>query len=335
MENVSLTPSKPPAQNSDLSRPEHIVFLLVEGFTHLALSGSVEVLRVANLLSGRELYRWTTMAQDRTSQCSSNGLETKVQTDLLPLRHNTRLYVVSGNDVQKYITSQLITYLRTQHRHGVHIGAVCSGSFVLAKAGLLTNGTCAVHWAHHTALRELYPDINITADAFYTQTRHHTASGGTAGAEMMLHLVSEAHGSDLANEIADYLVLARVRGVGEQQRMPDHIRYGTRNKILLQSVKLMDANIEEPLTTREISDLIGISVRQMERTFRNHVGQSPGTYYKEIRLQFAKNLIATTDMSIIQIAISSGFSSASHFSRIFKAKFGETPYGLSVRQKIS
>ena len=108
--------------------------------------------------------------------------------------------------------------------------------FFLAQAGLLTNTPCAIHWEYHPTFHEDYPHVKITSEVFAAQKQPFTASGGTAGAELMLHLVAKKHGPDLATAVADYLVLAKVRMEGDEQRMPYHIRYRTRNNILLQAL---------------------------------------------------------------------------------------------------
>ncbi|WP_342074951.1 GlxA family transcriptional regulator [Yoonia sp. SS1-5] len=320
-------PVKNSFQNLRFPRePEEFVFLLLEGFTHLALSSSIEVLRVANLLSEQELYRWSLMSPQGENQTSSNGLVTLVDSELRNLRQRTKLYVVSGVNAQSKGDDRLYNYLRLQHRHGVQLGALCSGAYILAQAGLLSDHSCSVHWEYYPLFRENFRDINLSEEAFCANGRPFTASGGTAGAELMLHLIKQDHDADFARAIADQLVLPRVRAQGELQRMPNHIRYGTRNQILLRTLELMTANIEEPLTTPEIAHLIGVSVRQIERIFRKYIGHSPGRHYKRLRLDQAKNLLSTTDMSIIQVALATGFTSSSHFSKVFRSEFGETPY---------
>lgn len=311
------------------TEPEEFVFLLLEGFTHLALSASLEVLRVANMLSKTDLYCWSLMAPEGDRQISSNGLVTLVQSELRNLRRGTNLYVISGIQAEDNVNARLETYLRFQHRHGVQLGALCSGSYILARAGLLNGHTCAVHWEYYPQFREQFPDVTLTEDAFFSDTRPCTASGGTAGAELMLNLIATKHGKEFARQIADQLVLPEVRTQGEAQRMPDHVRFATRNRILLQTLELMSANIEEPLSTPEIARLIGVSVRQIERTFAKYTGNSPGRHYKRLRLEYAKKLLKSTDMSIIQVALATGFTSASHFSKVYRAEYGETPYHYS------
>lgn len=281
---------------------------------------------MANLLSQKELYRWRLMASDGGSQTSSNGLVTLVDSDLCQLRSGAELYVVSGLEAERHCNKDLISYLRQQSRHGVEIGAVCSGAYVLAKAGLLLRKTCAVHWEYYPVFREAFPDIELTHDAFFSRSRPYTASGGTSGAELMLNLVAQTHGAEFSQRIADQLVFPLVRTEGDVQRMPNHIRYGTRNRIFLGAMDQMLSNIEEPVAISHIAEQLGVSVRQIERVFRTCVGESPKRLYKKLRLERARNLLVTTDMSVIQVSLATGFSSASHFSRLYRAEFGVTPY---------
>lgn len=321
-----MKPSVMQISNDKRPLPLSVHFLLVSGFTHLALSSSIEVLRVANLLSGQTLYTWSLMTPGGERQQSSNGLVTLVDTDLINLRPSTELYVVSGLDVESETDARIGPYLRQQQRHGVLLGAICSGAYVLADAGLLAGKSCALHWEYHSLFREKFPDIDLTQEVFAAQQRPFTASGGTAGAELMLELVARSYGVAFSREIADQLVLPSVRSEGDLQRMPNHIRYNTRNSILLLALDLMDANIEEPLTPTEIANSIGVSVRQIERLFRKHLGHSPARHYKRLRLEHARKLLKTSDLSILQVALASGFVSASHFSKMFRSEFGVTPY---------
>lgn len=312
----------------DLAEPETFVFLLVEGFTHLALSSCVEVLRVANLLRKSDLYTWSLMAPGGHTQTSSNGLVTHVDSDLRDLKRGTKLYVVSGIGAELKVDAALLNYLRMQSRHGVEIGAICSGAYILAKAGLLKDQSCAVHWEYYPVFREKFPSLELDGSTFVARIKPFTASGGTAGAELMLTLISRTHGHDLASEIGDQLIMPWIRAEGDVQRMPNHIRYGTRNRILLRTLEYMQANVEEPLSTQELSEFVGVSVRQIERTFRKFLSQSPKRFYKNVRLEHARKLLATTEMSIVEIALACGFNSPSHFSKVFRAEFGETPYAV-------
>jgi len=319
MINSTLDQTKP-------AHPQEFVFLLLPGFTHLALSASIEVLRVANLLSGQTLYRWALMTETGASAESSNGLVTAVHQSLQPLRKGTELFVVAGVDVEQRIQRSLLHYLRQQSRHGVEVGAICSGAVVLAEGGLLSRKSCTVHWHYYPLIRERYGDISLSYDAFFARSRPYTASGGTAGGELMLAMVAQAQGEEFARQVADQLVLAEVRTAGDAQRMPHHVRYQTRNRIFLEALEFMHANVEDPLSTLEIAGHLNVSVRQLERVFRKVIGQSPTRHYREIRLEHARKLLETTDLSIIQIALSSGFSSSSHFSKVYRAHFGVTPF---------
>ncbi|MEM7471735.1 MAG: GlxA family transcriptional regulator [Pseudomonadota bacterium] len=309
----------------DQTVPSHVTFLLVEGFTHVALSCAVEVLRVSNLLAGETVFTWSMMSPDGAPQVSSNGMLTVVEIGLEDLRAGSTLVVVSGIAVQERADRTLLNYLRRQRRHGVQLSAFCSGAYLLAKAGLLEEKACAVHWEYHPLFREMFPDVELTEYAFCARAMPYTASGGTAGAELLLHLIGEDFGRGFATEIADQLVLPLVRREGDVQRLPDHIRFASRNPILLTAVNLMKANIEDPLSTGSIAKEVGVSVRQIERIFQRHVMLSPRRYYKSLQLDYAKSLLSTTNMSVSEVTNASGFNSCAAFSKAFRRRFGVSP----------
>ena len=319
-----------PFQGEPDAEPRHFTFLLVEGFTHLSLSCAVEVLRVANMLSAKELFRWSLASENGEAQVSSNAMKTAVDHGLDDLRMGANLVVISGIDVEVHCTPALLNYLRRQDRHGVNLAAFCSGAYILAQAGVMAGKSCAVHWEYHPMFQEMFPDVKLVENAFCC-AHPFTASGGTAGAELLLHLIAKEHGPAFATQIADQLVLPSVRQADDQQRVPDHIRFASRNPILLDAITLMKANIEEPLATSEIANDLGVSIRQVERVFQRYINTSPRKFYKALQLEHAKALLATTRMSIAEVTSASGFNSSSAFSKAYRQRFGIAPSCPQVR----
>jgi len=306
-------------------QPEHMRFFLVEEFTHLAFSCAVEPLRLANLLSGRALYSWSLGSRDGQGATSSNGSVTLVDHAMDPAPRNAWLFLLSGINVERHIDRALIGYVRRERARGARIGGLCSGALVLAHAGLLDGGPAAVHWEFHDAFEEQFPGIDLKRSVFVAETRHPTASGGTATADLMLHLITAAHGADLATAIADQMVYNAVRDGTAAQRISVQARHGVRNAHIAAAVRLMRATLDEPLTPAEIADQIGISTRQLERLFRNHLKVSPKRYATTLRLERGRNLLLQTELSVTEIALACGYGTATHFSRAFRAHYGYAP----------
>jgi transcriptional regulator GlxA family with amidase domain len=314
-------------RDGKVEKAENFVFLLLEDFTQLAFSCAVEPLRLANLISGRELYRWTLASDNGRHQTGSNGVTVVVDRGLEPLTHGDRLFIVSGVDVKRHATPALVDYVRRQRRHGTRIGAICSGAYVLAMAGLLRGRECAIHWAFHDCLAEDYPEVKLRRTVFVAGEDVSTASGGPAAADLMLHMISKAHGARLAALIADQMVYNSVRGEISRQCISVSARFGTRNGRLARAFEIMEQNIEMPVGAGRLADELGITIRQLQRMFRRFVGRSPHQAYRELRLEKARLLLLQTDMPIVEVAFACGFKSQSSFSRNYRQRYGVSPSG--------
>jgi transcriptional regulator GlxA family with amidase domain len=308
---------------------EHFAFLLVEEFTHIAFSCAIEPLRIANLLSGKELYRWSFISEDGTTAVSSNGSVTLVHHGFDAIPECDRLFVLSGINVQKHVSPQLLSVLRRERARGKRIGALCSGAYVLAKAGFLDGVQTAIHWEFHDSFMEEFPQVNLVRNVFVADEKFITASGGTATADLMLHLIERDHGYNLSVEVSDQMVYNAARDATAEQRVSLQSRHGMRNKHLARAIQMMSETIETPVSPSLIAEEVGISARQLERLFGKYLNCSPKKYYVELRLERARRLLLQTEQSITEIAMACGFESPGHFSRVYRAAFGVTP---SVQQ---
>lgn len=304
---------------------KHYAFALIEEFTHMPFSCAVEPLRIANLLSGEELYRWSLLSEDGHGALSSNGSVTLVDHDFAHVPPCDRLFVLSGIHMRKHITKSLTAMLRRENSHGRKIGALCSGAWILAELGFLNGKKAAIHWEYHDGFMENFPDVNLVRNVFVADEKHLTASGGTATADLMLHLIERDHGADLAQAVADQMVYSSVREATAEQRVSLQSRNGMRNTHLAKAIQRMFDTIDSPISPSHIAEEIGISTRQLERLFGKYLNTSPKKYYMEMRLERARKLLIQTESSVIDIAMACGFESAGHFSRVYKAAYGITP----------
>lgn len=303
----------------------HYTFFLLREFTHLAFSCAVEPLRIANYVSGRPLYRWTLASEDGRSATCSNGSVTLTDQGLEPTRHADRLFVISGTNVQNLTSAPVLAWLRRERAAGTPLGAICSGAYVLAKAGFLDDVETAVHWAWHDLFTEEFPDVRLVRNVFAAREKIITASGGTAAADLMLHLIGRDHGKNLATEVADQMVYNAVREGTAAQRVSIQSRHGMRNQHLMRAIAMMEKTIETPISPSLIAEDLGISTRQLERLFGRYLNSTPKHYFMEMRLHRAQNLLLQTEQSITEIAMACGFQTTSHFSRVFRAHFGTSP----------
>lgn len=316
-----------------MSDTQHFAFVLVEEFSHLAFSCAVEPLRIANLISGKTLYRWSFLSEHGAQATCSNGSVTLVHHGFDVVPPCDLLFVLSGINMQRHGTRALQTLLRRAHRHGTPIGALCSGAWILAETGLLNGMKTAIHWDYHDAFTERFPEVNLVRNVFVADERHMTASGGTATADLMLHLIERDHGYDLSVAVADQMVYASVREASVAQRISLQSRNGIRNAHLSKAIARMRETVEDPLSPAEIASEIGISTRQLERLFGKFLNTSPKKFFMDLRLDRARHLLIQSEASVMEIAIACGFESPGHFSRVYKSAYAVTP--MQQRGRLS
>lgn len=312
--------------NDQAPSTRRIVFLLLNHFSMMAFASAIEPLRLANRTSGKELYSWTLAGEDGTPVACSNRTKCAVEMGLDAVERDQWIIVCGGESIKQATTKPVLTWLRRESRKGIAIGGLCTASVVLARAGLLDGKRCTVHWENRDSFVEEFPEIELARNIFVIDHNRYTAAGGAAAADLMLNLISKDHGGDLANEVADQLIYTSFRTEKDEQRLSVPTRIGVRHPKLATVIQMMNNNIEEPISPSLLASDVGMSTRQLERLFRRYLNRSPKRYYMELRLQRARNLLMQTDMSVINVALASGFSSPSHFSKCYRAHFNTTPY---------
>ncbi|TDR56848.1 AraC family transcriptional regulator with amidase-like domain [Halomonas ventosae] len=318
MTTPSQAPQKPAA-------PQAIGFLLLENFTLFSLASAIEPLRMANQLAGRELYRWFTLSLDGEPISASDGLKvTPDAATTVPLALDM-VVVCGGVGPARAVQREHVTWLQGQARLSRRLGGICTGSWALAKAGLLDGYETSVHWECLAAMQESFPRALLTTRLFSIDRERATASGGTAPLDMMLTLIGRDHGRELAAGISEMFICDRVRGEQDQQRVPLKHILGTTQPKLLEIVALMEANLEEPIGLEELAAYVDVSRRQLERLFQKYLHCSPSRYYLKLRLTRARQLLKQTSISIIEVASACGFVSTPHFSKCYREFFGQPP----------
>ncbi len=304
--------------------PTTVDIILIPDFSLMAFSSAIEPLRLANRLADRKLYDWRVVSVDGSSVVSSNGVEIVPSGGLNIIQKPKLIFVISGYGVQFYNNDKLFSFLRKSAREGVVLGAFSTGSYVLAKASLLSGRRCTIHWENLESFKEVFPDIEVSSDIYEIDRDRITCSGGTAGLDMMLYLIRKEHGETLAAEISDQFIHDRIREPHSKQKMALRMRLGVAHPKLVGVVEEMGLNLEHPLSQKELAVKAGISTRQLERLFSKYMGLTPTRYYLNLRLNRAKQLLDQTNMSILSVALACGFISASHFSKCFKEYYGRT-----------
>lgn len=285
----------------------------------------VDALRLANDIDGRALYRWEILSWDgRTVPLAGGAMLPAdgafgdgVSCDwLIVLAERFQQFA----DYKLFLASLARVGQRTPLVTGVHHGV-----WWLAMAGQLSGYRVSVNWETYQQFAEQFERSIVTQQIFEIDRDRATCAGGLASVDFMLAMIAREHGPELAERIADALGVGALRAAEERQRIPYVTAPGERHPRLNDALLLMEANVEDPLTTDEIANLVGVSRRQLERLFRQYLGAMPSKYYLSLRLTKARMQLQRTSKSIVQVSLACGFSSAAHFSNAYRERFGVTP----------
>ena len=305
---------------------KRFLFVLLDQFTMLSFACALDSLRIANRAAGAQVYSWKLIGEGGKTATCSNGTVFSLDDDLIEAQREDTIVVCGGIDVGKASTKRVVSWLRREARRGTAIAGLCTASHTLAVAGLLDGKRATIHWENQDSFAEEFEEVKLTKSVFTVDGNRMTTAGGTASIDLMLKLIADDQGEDVANVVADQLIYSSIRTDQDTQRLSVPTRIGVRHPKLSAVIQMMEQNIEEPISPSILASEVGMSTRQLERLFRRYLNRSPKRYYMELRLQKARNLLMHTDMSVINVALACGFASPSHFSKCYRAHYDTTPY---------
>ncbi|OCP02913.1 MULTISPECIES: GlxA family transcriptional regulator [unclassified Ensifer] len=313
------------------ARSHHFTFYLLDGFALHGFSAALEALRLANDVAGRPVYGWHFVTADGLPAVSSCGTRIAAAGRLSDERgrfHRSGepgFAVVCGSRTKPPADRALEAWLRSIARSNARLAGLAGGVYCLARAGLLDERRCAIHWEHFPDFSERFFIAGARQTAFEVDGGIYTCAGGNAPFDMFLRIIEADLGRDVTNRICEAALCERLRETGERQRLPLQARLGIDNPLLIRIIERMEANLAEPVKLADMSPATGLSRRQMERLFRKEMGRTPARYYLDLRLERAHLLLLTSSLPVIEIAVACGFSTASHFSRTYRERYGLTP----------
>ncbi len=321
-----ITDLEAPLFNTITPKPRFtFAFVLLQKFSMFSLSAMLEPLRIANYCSGRDLYGWRFLSEDGKDVQASTSVMVQTQAISMETSAWDAIIVCGGWNAERYDCAQLFSWLQHMGRSGTILGALETGSYVLARAGLLQGCSATIHWHCHTAFRERFPLIDLKDALYVIDHKRMTCAGGTAGLDMMLQEIRRRHGRKLALEVADQLLCSQVRKAEMPQKEAQSRQQSSAPPALQKAIEIMEQNIEKPLTIPQISGFLDFSQRKLERLFKKHFNCSAVAFYRTVRLQEARVLLTHTDMSVLDICIACGFASSSYFSKSYTNQFGVHP----------
>jgi transcriptional regulator GlxA family with amidase domain len=299
--------------------------LLIEDFALMSYASVIEPYRAANVLAGKELYRWTHVSVDGAPVRASNGASVIADQAVgQPLACDT-LFVFAGGEPATFRDTATFAWLREIARGGATLAGVSGGPFLLARAGLLDKHRATIHWDHRADFAETFAEISVEPSLYVIDRRRVTSAGGASGLDLAIELIEREQGHALATQVGDWFIHPQSRAADQPQRASLRERYGVTNDRVLKVLASMEATVEEPQSRVALARVAGVSLRQLERLFAAHVGESLNECYRRIRLDQAALLLKKTGLSVTSVGLACGFRSSSHFSRAFKGRYGISP----------
>jgi len=294
-----------------LARQHPLRMLLVNAGEADAITwaGLVQPLRLAAAALGREVFQLETMSPAQVALAQPGW----------------HIALLVADERQVPLPAGQARAVLERCRSAEYWGGVGAGVLWLAQAGLASGVRLALPWALYGDAEHAAEHAILTPHLFELDGCHLSCCGGAASLDFALTLIEHLFGANVQAAIKESLCIERVRGPEERQRVALQARFGALQPRLSEAVTLMETNIEEPLSTDDIANLVGLSRRQLERLFKQYLGSLPSRYYLELRLQRARQLLLETNHSIVQVGLMCGFSSGSHFSTAFGTLFGNTP----------
>ena len=303
----------------------HAVFAIVPRFNLTTLVSMIEVMRIANYLLPEPTFSWDIVTFEQGGVSASNGMTLEGAKTSAEIGDADYVFVLGSWGAEHYENREMTSWVRKRHRQGDCVCSVEQGCYIVARAGLLNHKLATTHWSWLKGFEETFGDAEIIEQLFTIQDRVLTCAGGLAGVDLMLHLIAERYGAGFSGEIADQMIHHPIRPAEAPQRHTMGNRVDTMTPCVRHAILLMENNIEDPLTVPQIASELSLSQRQLERQFKRDVGCTVVQFGLALRLQNARVLLISTELSVREVATASGFNTLSHFAFSFRKFFGRRP----------
>jgi transcriptional regulator GlxA family with amidase domain len=306
-----------------------IGIVLANHFTLSAFAVFIDHLRLAADEGDRSRplhIQWSVMAHRHESVRASCGVMIEPTSGLLTPESLDYVAMIGGIlHAGPQVDEPTLRYLREVGATSVPLIGICTGSFILCRAGLMQGRRSCVSWYHYQDFREAFPEQDVVADRlFLADGPRITCAGGAGAAALATHLIETHLGSAVAQKASQVLLFDRQRSGSEAQPHPPLLGSVSEPRVR-RALLLMEQNVARPVPIATIAAQLGVSVRQLERLCRAQLGVGPASLYRRLRLRYARWLVENTERSVTEIAIDAGFADCAHLSRQFKETYGESP----------
>ncbi|GAA0353690.1 GlxA family transcriptional regulator [Streptomyces blastmyceticus] len=302
-----------------------VAVLALDGVIPFDLSTPIEVFRRTRLPDGRPAYRVRVCAP--TEDIDAGAFTLRAPWPLDTLAEADTIVVPGITDLAAAVPDEVVDALRQAAARGTRLASICTGAFVLAATGLLDGHRATTHWAAAAQLAALHPAVQVDPDVLYVDNGQVlTSAGAAAGLDLCLHMVRRDLGSAVAADAARLSVMPLEREGGQAQFIVHERPPTPRGSTLEPLLRWMEDNARRELTLDDVASQAGMSVRTLNRRFREQTGTSPLQWLHRARIRQAQYLLETTTHPVDRIALQVGFGSPTAFRDRFKRLVGTSPH---------
>ncbi|OUS28711.1 hypothetical protein A9R01_13660 ['Osedax' symbiont bacterium Rs2_46_30_T18] len=302
-----------------------VLILLLPQSSLMSLAATLDTMRAANRISGRRLFDWQVTTLEGEPARLSCGQEIHPDKSFSAQCSGDLLICIAAFGHQKHMQAQQLSVFKKQAKHFSYIGAVESGSWILARAGYLQGRSATTHWEDLEDFRDSFPAINVRPDRYVIDGKYFSTGGAAPTIDLFLHLIRSRYGHTLALEVASVFIYDGKHSADVPQPLVSLGALQESQPKISAAIRLMEKYLDSPLSTAEIARQLHMSSRNLELLFRRQLSTSPQRYYKRLRLQSARRLVLDSAHNMQEIAVRCGFNSLAAFSREYKRFFQLSP----------
>ncbi|MGL4488751.1 MAG: GlxA family transcriptional regulator [Rhizobiaceae bacterium] len=307
--------------------PVRVTFLLVSGFMMTAYVIAVDALRLANWREGRRLFEWEVRTADNSPAEASNGMVVAPDRSLEANPLPEAVFVCAGFSVERGFSNRTLSWLRALDRKKITLGGWDTGPLLLAEAGLMDGKRMALHWQAAPVVRDQYPRVEINSEGCQIDSRRFTGPGGISTFELMIAFIEQKANSRVAQMVAK-------SANWNLDTVSDRKYFHTQTSPKLARIlAMMEREVSDPPSIPSLAQHAGLSVRQLNRLFQQHLHSSAHRFFLSLRLQHAYELLRQSEMPVSDIASACGFTSISRFCQAFRTEIGATPTQVRRRPR--
>lgn len=310
-----------------------ITLLLAPDSSLMSLASVLDVMRGANRMAQRKLFNWQIATPNDQAASLTCGLAIQPDVKLNQQLQGDILILLGGFNHERHFDKALLRQLKSIIPRFRWLGGVESGSWALARLGLLDGRKATTHWEDLEDFALTYPRIEVIPDRFVIDGNTFTSGGASPSFDFMLHLIRCRYGRQLALEVASIFIYDAVHTSNDAQPLVSLGLLETQEPRVAKAIRLMEEHLEDPLSISQLAQPLELSVRMLEYLFREQLNHTPAQYYLHLRLQSARRLVTDTHLPIQEIALRTGFSSLASLSRSFREAYQLSPTHYRKRFK--